>query len=290
VDVGEGFTAFGNRRSAATWSGPETSANLNTIAGLSREGYTFQTTLGLAMGMNHMNGRVQDAVSGRFLSPDPRIPHPGNTQSWNRYAYTNNNPLKFVDPSGFDDDDAGGGGGGGDGAPPSDPDPAPDCASTNTCDSAGNPSGATPGGTTPGTSGATPNTDGTSTNTDGTNTMPPADSTNSDADNTNSNSSSNSNGTNPPPQPDPSAPLFTMTTDQDGTTTYTASQGYTFDADMLETAALDGTGQAGPYNAIGFAGTQANGVGSYSVDMNGDTIIDGMTYSKIPDIGKFSAD
>jgi hypothetical protein len=48
------FTAFGIRRNAATWTG-----------------------------MNHMNGRVQEAVSGRFLSQDPGIPHPGNTQSYN---------------------------------------------------------------------------------------------------------------------------------------------------------------------------------------------------------------
>jgi len=48
-----------SRRNAATWSGPETNTNLTTIAGTSREGYTFQTALGLWMGMNHMNGRVQ---------------------------------------------------------------------------------------------------------------------------------------------------------------------------------------------------------------------------------------
>jgi hypothetical protein len=53
------------------------------------------------MYLNHLNGRVEDAVIGRFLSPDPNIPDPGNTQSWNRYSYVNNNPLSYVDPSGF---------------------------------------------------------------------------------------------------------------------------------------------------------------------------------------------
>jgi RHS repeat-associated protein len=53
------------------------------------------------MGLIHMNGRVQDAVTGRFLSPDPTIPDPGFTQSFNRYSYVNNNPLSFTDPSGF---------------------------------------------------------------------------------------------------------------------------------------------------------------------------------------------
>jgi hypothetical protein len=53
------------------------------------------------MGLNHMNGRVEDAVTGRFLSADPFIPDPTNPQSYNRYSYVNNNPLTFSDPSGF---------------------------------------------------------------------------------------------------------------------------------------------------------------------------------------------
>jgi hypothetical protein len=43
-------------------------------------------------------------VIGRFLSPDPTIPDPAFTQSYNRYSYVNNNPLSFTDPSGFDED------------------------------------------------------------------------------------------------------------------------------------------------------------------------------------------
>jgi hypothetical protein len=54
------------------------------------------------MGLNHMNGRVQDAITGRFLSADPYIPEPGNTQGYNRYSYVMNNPMSWVDPSGFD--------------------------------------------------------------------------------------------------------------------------------------------------------------------------------------------
>jgi hypothetical protein len=53
------------------------------------------------MGLNHMNGRVEDAILGRFLSPDPHIPDPSNAQSYNRYSYVNNNPLTNVDPTGF---------------------------------------------------------------------------------------------------------------------------------------------------------------------------------------------
>jgi RHS repeat-associated protein len=120
--VAESFTAFGNRRSGETWSGAPSGPDETTINGVSRWGYTGQTQLGVSMGLNHMNGRVQDAITGRFLSPDPNIPDPGNTQSFNRYSYVNNNPLTMVDPTGFDQqlpdehcDDCAGSGTGGDG-------------------------------------------------------------------------------------------------------------------------------------------------------------------------------
>jgi RHS repeat-associated protein len=101
VLVAESFTAFGNRRSGESWSGAPSSADQTTINGVSRWGYTGQTVLGVSMGLNHMNGRVQDALTGRFLSPDPNTADPGNTQSWNRYSYVYNNPVTFTDPTGF---------------------------------------------------------------------------------------------------------------------------------------------------------------------------------------------
>ncbi len=47
-----------------------------------------------------MNGRMYDAVLGRFLSPDNYVQDPYNTQSFNRYGYVWNNPLNNSDPSG----------------------------------------------------------------------------------------------------------------------------------------------------------------------------------------------
>jgi RHS repeat-associated protein len=111
--INESFSAFGARRSPTTWSGAPSTPDLSTIASLSRQGYTFQTWLGQSMGLNHMNGRVEDAILGRFLSPDPHIPDPTNAQSYNRYSYVNNNPLTMVDPTGFINKYPSFGGGGG---------------------------------------------------------------------------------------------------------------------------------------------------------------------------------
>ena len=49
----------------------------------------------------HMNGRVYDYNLGRFLSVDPFIQEPGNSQSMNPYSYIMNNPLSGTDPSGY---------------------------------------------------------------------------------------------------------------------------------------------------------------------------------------------
>jgi RHS repeat-associated protein len=69
---------------------------------VTRHGFTWQTALG-TMGLNDMNGRIQDVMTGRFLSADPTVPYPDSTQSFNRYSYVQNNPLTYVDPTGFED-------------------------------------------------------------------------------------------------------------------------------------------------------------------------------------------
>jgi len=54
----------------------------------------------------YYGARFYDGALGRFLQADPIVPSPGNPQSLNRYAYAANNPLRYVDPSGFDPIDA----------------------------------------------------------------------------------------------------------------------------------------------------------------------------------------
>ena len=48
----------------------------------------------------NMNGRMYDPIVGRFLSPDNYIQFDNFSQSYNRYSYCLNNPLKYKDPSG----------------------------------------------------------------------------------------------------------------------------------------------------------------------------------------------
>jgi RHS repeat-associated protein len=63
-------------------------------------GYTGHEHLD-AFGLINMNGRAYDPLVARFLSPDPVMQQPGNTQNHNGYSYVLNNPLKYTDPSGY---------------------------------------------------------------------------------------------------------------------------------------------------------------------------------------------
>jgi len=49
----------------------------------------------------HMGGRTYNPTLGRFMQADPFIQAPGNLQSYNRYAYVQNNPMSYTDPSGY---------------------------------------------------------------------------------------------------------------------------------------------------------------------------------------------
>jgi len=53
-----------------------------------------------------MVARYYSSSLGRFLGVDPRDGEPVDPQSWNRYEYTLNNPLRFSDPAGTDPRDA----------------------------------------------------------------------------------------------------------------------------------------------------------------------------------------
>lgn len=56
-------------------------------------------------GLVNMKGRVYDPRVKRFLSSDPLLNDYYNLQSYNRYSYVLNNPLRYVDPTGFTEED-----------------------------------------------------------------------------------------------------------------------------------------------------------------------------------------
>ena len=52
------------------------------------------------VGIQYYGARWYEPELGRFLSPDPVQFTESNIFSFNRYAYANNNPYKFIDPDG----------------------------------------------------------------------------------------------------------------------------------------------------------------------------------------------
>ena len=91
---------FGARRSGNWVDTSPTSAEWKQVQSTTPRGFTDQEHVD-NLGVIHMNGRVYDPVLGRFLSPDPLVQAPYDSQTWNRYSYARNNPLRYTDPSGF---------------------------------------------------------------------------------------------------------------------------------------------------------------------------------------------
>ncbi|MDG4558494.1 MAG: RHS repeat-associated core domain-containing protein [Candidatus Contendobacter sp.] len=51
-------------------------------------------------GLSYLGARYYSPQLGRFMGIDPKAVDPGDPHSFNRYAYANNNPYKYVDPDG----------------------------------------------------------------------------------------------------------------------------------------------------------------------------------------------
>lgn len=89
------YDAWGKRRSLDSAVTPD------TLDGqVDNKGYTGHEMLD-QLDLVHMNGRVYDPLTARFLSVDPLIVDPLDGQNYNRYSYVLNNPTNLVDPSGF---------------------------------------------------------------------------------------------------------------------------------------------------------------------------------------------
>ncbi|MEM3434466.1 MAG: RHS repeat-associated core domain-containing protein, partial [Candidatus Methanomethyliaceae archaeon] len=92
-----------------TWSGGSRSAEVRYMpfglerykAGSQKTDYRFTgQRIEDSLDLYFYNARWYDPVVGRFIQADTVVPEAGNPQSLNRYAYVNNNPLRYTDPSG----------------------------------------------------------------------------------------------------------------------------------------------------------------------------------------------
>jgi RHS repeat-associated protein len=88
------YDPWGRRRSLANWS--DYTVTSETLFTQGNKGHEHLNKVGLI----NMNGRLYDPLNGRMLSPDNFVQSPNNSQSFNRYSYCLNNPMKYTDPSG----------------------------------------------------------------------------------------------------------------------------------------------------------------------------------------------
>jgi len=69
-------------------------------------GQRHESGLGGPEGLYFYNARWYDPAVGRFAQADTVVSNPGNPQSFNRYSYVLNNPLRYIDPTGYVPDPA----------------------------------------------------------------------------------------------------------------------------------------------------------------------------------------
>ncbi|MCR6654667.1 MAG: hypothetical protein NVV63_02400 [Opitutus sp.] len=93
--------AWGQRRNPNTWTGIPSTTDDGGANSVTPRGFTGHEMLD-DLGLVHMNGRIYDPLLGRMLSADVVVQDAGNLQAYNRYSYVWNNPLRFVDPTGFE--------------------------------------------------------------------------------------------------------------------------------------------------------------------------------------------
>jgi RHS repeat-associated protein len=78
------YQPYGTQQSGPTNKGPGYTGHVNDPA----------------TGLVYMQQRYYDPDIGRFISPDPVAPTPGNTFNFGRYTYANDNPIRNIDPDG----------------------------------------------------------------------------------------------------------------------------------------------------------------------------------------------
>ena len=87
-------TAYGGRLSVTGYTASRLDGPTQKFTGQERDGESQ---------LDYFGARYFGGAGGRFTSVDPLLNsgRPWEPQSWNRYAYTLNNPLRYVDPDGL---------------------------------------------------------------------------------------------------------------------------------------------------------------------------------------------
>src|SRR6266481_2860565 len=84
----EAYTPYGERRLEQASSG----GNRRWFTGQPHEEFS---------GLTYMGARHYDPMIGRFMGVDPVRPNSSNQFGFNRYAYANDNPFSYTDPTGL---------------------------------------------------------------------------------------------------------------------------------------------------------------------------------------------
>lgn len=91
------YDAWGNLRNPSTLElyAPRATQDMLYLG----RGYTGHEHHGY-FGLINTNARMYEPILGRFISPDPFVQMPDNSQNFNRYTCCLNNPLRYTDESG----------------------------------------------------------------------------------------------------------------------------------------------------------------------------------------------
>jgi len=94
----QSFDAWGRKRDPDNWSNYSLSASPPSWLIRGFTGHEHLPEFNLV----NMNGRMYDPITARVVSADEVVQDGENTQSFNRYSYCLNNPLKYTDPTGYE--------------------------------------------------------------------------------------------------------------------------------------------------------------------------------------------
>jgi RHS repeat-associated protein len=96
VEQEQSYDTFGNPRNAVTGTATPTPPDPVTSVAFTGQEADVEHSL------VNMQGRIYDPQVGQFITPDPIVQRPLSSTGIHRYAYVFYNPLRYIDPTGFE--------------------------------------------------------------------------------------------------------------------------------------------------------------------------------------------